>query len=54
MKNVMIYTPFNFIDLSEGYDPEFQLTNPLISVYDNDRKQQRQTFDPWDYPADRE
>ncbi len=45
MKNVMIYTPFNFTDLSEGYDPEFQLTNPLISVYDNDRKQQRQTFD---------
>ncbi len=45
MKNVMIYTPYNFTDLSDSYDAEFQLTNPLTSVYDNDRKQQRQTFD---------
>ena len=45
LKNVMIYTPFNFVDLSDSYDPDFQLTNPLISVWDNDRKQQRQTFD---------
>ena len=45
MKNVMIYTPFNFVDLSDSYDADFQLTNPVVSVYDNDRKQQRQTFD---------
>ena len=38
MKDVMIYTPFNFKDLSDGYDPELQLTNPLISVADNDGK----------------
>lgn len=44
MKNVMIYTPFNFKDLSDGYDEELQLTNPVISVSDNDRKQSRQTF----------
>ena len=44
MKDVMIYTPFNFKDLSDGYDPELQLTNPLISVADNDRIQKRQTF----------
>ena len=45
LKNVMIYTPYNFVDLSDSYDPDFQLTNPLVSVWDNDRKQQRQTFD---------
>lgn len=45
LKNVMIYTPYNFTDLSDSYDADFQLTNPLTSVYDNDRKQQRQTFD---------
>lgn len=45
LKNVMIYTPYNFTDLSDSYDAEFQLTNPLTSVFDNDRKQQRQTFD---------
>ena len=44
MKDVMIYTPFNFKDLSDGYDPELQLTNPLVSVADNDRIQKRQTF----------
>ncbi|WP_044160259.1 SusC/RagA family TonB-linked outer membrane protein, partial [Bacteroides reticulotermitis] len=44
MKNVMIYTPFNFTDLSDGYDPELQLTNPVVSVTDNDRIQDRQTF----------
>ena len=45
LKNVMIYTPFNYVDLSDSYDPEFQLTNPLVSVWDNDQKKQRQTFD---------
>ena len=44
MKDVMIYTPFNFKDLSDGYDPELQLTNPLVSVADNAREQARQTF----------
>lgn len=44
MKNVMIYPMFNFTDLSDGYDPDLQLTNPIISVYDTDRKQNRQTF----------
>ncbi|MDO4162950.1 MAG: TonB-dependent receptor [Bacteroides sp.] len=44
MKNVMIYPMFNFADLSEGYDPDFQLTNPVTSVYDTDRQQKRQTF----------
>ena len=44
MKDVMIYTPFNFKDLSDGYDPDLQLTNPLVSVADNARQQSRQTF----------
>ena len=44
MKNVMIYPMFNFPDLSDSYDPDFQLTNPITSVYDTDRKQNRQTF----------
>lgn len=44
MKNVMIYPMFNFPDLSDGYDPDLQLTNPITSVYDTDRKQNRQTF----------
>ena len=34
----------NFPDLSDSYDPDFQLTNPITSVYDTDRKQNRQTF----------
>lgn len=44
MKNVMIYPMFNFADLSDSYDPDFQLTNPITSVYDTDRKQNRQSF----------
>ena len=44
MKNVMIYPMFNFTDLSDGYDPDLQLTNPITSVYDTDRQQKRQTF----------
>lgn len=44
LKNVMIYPMFNFTDLSDGYDPDLQLTNPITSVYDTDRKQKRQTF----------
>lgn len=44
LKNVMIYPMYNFADLSEGYDPDFQLTNPVTSVYDTDKKQNRQTF----------
>ena len=40
----MIYPMFNFTDLSDGYDPDLQLTNPITSVYDTDRKQKRQTF----------
>ena len=44
LKNVMIYPMFNFSDLSDGYDPDLQLTNPITSVYDTDRKQNRQTF----------
>ena len=44
LKNVMIYPMFNFTDLSDGYDPDLQLTNPITSVYDTDRKQNRQTF----------
>lgn len=44
MKNVMIYPMFNFSDLSDGYDPDFQLTQPITSVYDTDRQQNRQTF----------
>ena len=45
MKNVMIYPMFNFPDLSDSYDPDFQLTNPITSVYDTDRKQNRQTWE---------
>ena len=44
LKNVMIHPMFNFTDLSDGYDPDLQLTNPITSVYDTDRKQNRQTF----------
>jgi len=44
MKNVMIYSPFNFADLSDGYDEDSQLTNPLKSVTDNDRRQSRKVF----------
>lgn len=44
MKDVMIYPPFNFKDLSDGYDPDLNLTNPLVSIADNDRIQARQTF----------
>lgn len=44
MKNVMIYPMFNFPDLSDGYDPELQLTNPITAVYDTDKEQTRQTF----------
>ena len=44
MKNVMIYPMFNFTDLSDGYDPDLQLTNPIVAAYDTDRKQNRQTF----------
>ena len=44
LKNVMIYPMFNFADLSDGYDPDLQLTNPITSVYDTDRQQARQTF----------
>lgn len=44
MKNAMIYPMFNFADLSDGYDPDLQLTNPITSVYDTDRKQSRQNF----------
>ncbi|KAA4606242.1 TonB-dependent receptor, partial [Bacteroides ovatus] len=41
---VMIYTPFNFTDSSDGSEPHLQLTNPLVSVADNARQQSRQTF----------
>ena len=41
MKNVMIYPMFNFPDLSDGYDPELQLTNPITAVYDTDKEQTR-------------
>ena len=56
LKNVMIYPMFNFTDLSDGYDPDLQLTNPITSVYDTDRKQNRQTFNmngsvTWTYNA---
>ncbi len=44
LKNVMIYPMYNFTDLSDGYDPDLQLTNPITSVYDTDRQQKRQTF----------
>lgn len=30
--------------MSDGYDPDLQLTNPLVSVADNARQQSRQTF----------
>ncbi len=45
MKDVMIYPMFMLGDLSDGYDPDLSLTNPLISAKDNNRKQERQTFD---------
>ena len=44
LKNAMIYPMYNFADLSDGYDPDLQLTNPITSVYDTDRKQNRQNF----------
>lgn len=45
LKNVMIYPPFNYSGLSEGYDPDLRLINPMTSVSDNDRQQSRQTYD---------
>ena len=45
MKNVMIYPPFNYASLSEGYDPDMNLIQPVTSVWDNDRCQNRKTFD---------
>lgn len=45
LKNVMIYPPFNYSGLSEGYDPDLRLINPMTSVFDNDRQQSRQTYD---------
>ena len=45
MKDVMIYPMFNLGDLSDGYDPDLNLTHPLVSAKDNDRHQERQTFD---------
>ncbi len=45
MKNVMVYPPFNFGTLEEGYDPDMSLTHPVTSVWDNDRRQSRKTFD---------
>lgn len=45
MKNVMIYPPFNYASLSEGYDPDMNLIQPVTSVWDNDRRQNRKTFD---------
>ena len=44
LKNVMIYPMFNFPDLSDDYDPDFQLTQPLTAVRDTDKKQNRQNF----------
>ncbi|MBB4034999.1 TonB-linked SusC/RagA family outer membrane protein [Dysgonomonas hofstadii] len=44
MKNAMIYSPLNFADLSDGYDEDSQLTNPLVSLADNDRKQNKRNF----------
>ncbi len=44
MKNVMIYPMFNFPDLSDSYDPDFNLTQPLTAVRDADKKQNRQNF----------
>ncbi len=44
MKNVMIYPMFNFPDLSDDYDDEFALTQPLTAVRDADKKQNRQNF----------
>ncbi len=44
MKNVMIYPMFDFADLSDGYDETSNLTNPITSVIDTDRKQSRQNF----------
>lgn len=45
MKNVMIYPPFNYASLNEGYDPDLNLISPLLSISDNDRQQSRQTYD---------
>ena len=44
LKSVMIYPMFNFPDLSDGYDPDLQLTQPLTAVRDTDKKQNRQNF----------
>lgn len=44
LKNAMIFPMFNFADLSDGYDDQLQLTNPLVAVSDADRKQYRQNF----------
>ena len=44
LKNVMIYPMFNFSDLSDSYDPEFSLVQPITSVRDADRRQTRQTY----------
>ncbi len=45
LKNAVIYPPFNYAGLSEGYDPDLRLINPIVSVSDNDRVQSRQTYD---------
>lgn len=44
LKNAMIYSPFNYTDMSDGYDEDSQLVNPLVSLADNDRKQTRRSF----------
>ena len=44
LKNVMIFPMYNFGDLSDGYDDNLKLTNPVTSVIDTDRKQSRQNF----------
>ncbi len=44
MKNVMIYPPFNYASLSDGYDPDLRLINPITAIKDTDRNQSRQTY----------
>lgn len=44
LKNVMIYPPFNYASLSDGYDTDLRLINPITSVADTDRNQSRQTY----------
>lgn len=44
LKNAMIYTPLNFMDMSDGYDEDSQLVHPMTAIADNDERQNKRNF----------